>query len=79
MDNNEFHTKGDKLLDACWNLLATIELAWAEKQLTAPRYVQCSLGTAANEARKAIAEFVGGDEAFRCDLEARKRRLGVPT
>jgi hypothetical protein len=47
------------LLQACKALVAALEGAWAEKSLTAPRYVQCQLGEAAKQADRAIARATG--------------------
>ena len=37
----------------------TLEAAWADKSLTAPKYVQCQLGTLVSEARAALAAARG--------------------
>ena len=48
-----------ELLEACRNLVATLESLWESRELSAPRYVQCQLGTAATHATKAIAKAEG--------------------
>lgn len=42
-------------------MCCTLEAAWAEKSLTAPKYVQCQLGEAVKAARAALARAKGGE------------------
>lgn len=48
-----------KMLEALRGLVATLEAAWAEKQLTAPRFVQCQLGEEVKRANAAISKATG--------------------
>ena len=47
------------LLESLQSLVNTLEAAWSEKQLTAPRFVQCQLGTEVRHAIAAIAKAEG--------------------
>lgn len=42
-------------------LVGILESAWGSKELTAPRYVQCQLGTQVKHATNAIARAEGRD------------------
>lgn len=68
--------KQEKVFEACRELLMTMELAWAERAIVAPRSWQCSLSEGAKRARRAIAELVGGDEMFAAELAERMERSG---
>ncbi len=65
------------LLDRCRDLTMTLELAWAERQIVAPGFVQCQLGEAAKRARLAIAEIVGSDKPYAEELAERMNRYGA--
>jgi hypothetical protein len=51
-----------ELLAACNKLVATLEGAWAERELAAPKSVQCQLGTEVRHAKAAIAKAEGRDD-----------------
>lgn len=48
-----------QLLESLRAIVKTLEAAWKEKQLTAPRFVQCQLGTEVKHAIAAIAKAEG--------------------
>lgn len=48
-----------ELLESLRSLVNTLEAAWSEKQLTAPRFVQCQLGEEVKRATSRIAKAEG--------------------
>ena len=62
----------ERVVERAIDLLSTLESAWAAKHITAPKYVQCQLGTNATDMRKAI-------DALRAKQNAALRRAHCGT